>query len=131
MTSSVSAFDLTNGAVLLRLICSLFFFPHIYFKIVGNPPPALGFFQGAGFKPAGFWMRIALVVELVAAVALLFGVYTQWFALLAAASLLVAAIAVCFLNGSVKWLWNLNGMEFPLFWALCCVVVAMLHWGTP
>lgn len=131
MAFSVSAFDLTNGAVLLRVICGLFFFPHIYFKIVGNPPPALGFFKAARFRPAGFWMRVALVVELVAAVALLFGIYTQWAALLAAANLLVAAIAVCFSNRCVKWLWNLNGMEFPLFWALCCVVVSMLYWGQP
>lgn len=131
MGLTVSTFDFTNGAVLLRVICSLFFFPHIYFKIVGNPPPALGFFKAAGFRPAAVWMRVAMVVELVAAIALLFGIYTQWVALIAAASLAVAAVAVCFANRCAKWLWNLNGMEFPIFWALCCVVVAMLYWGQP
>lgn len=125
---SAAAFDLSNGAVVLRLMCSLFFFPHIYFKIVGSPPPALGFFKAAGFKPPVFYMRVALLVELVAAVGLLFGIYTPWAALLAAASLSVAAVAVCFANGSVKWLWNLGGMEFPIFWAIACVAVAMLHW---
>jgi len=129
MSSTLSTFDFTQGAVLLRFICGLFFIPHIYFKIVGNPPPALGFFTAAGFKPAGLWMRIAMVVEIVAAGGLLFGIYTPWAALLAAASLMVAAIAVCFCNKCMKWLWNLNGMEFPIFWALSCVVVAMLHWG--
>lgn len=128
MTMTAAAFDLTNGAVVLRLICSLFFFPHIYFKIVGNPPPALGFFKAAGFNPPAVYMRVALVVELVAAVGLLLGIYTQWSALLAAASLAVAAVAVCFANRSVKWLWNLNGMEFPVFWAIACLSVAMLHW---
>lgn len=125
---SASAFDLSNGAVVLRLICSLFFFPHIYFKIAGSPPPALGFFKAAGFKPPEFFMRVAMLVELIAAFGLLFGIYTQWVALLAAASLAVAAVAVCFANKSVKWLWNLNGMEFPTFWAIACVAVAMLHW---
>jgi hypothetical protein len=24
-----------------------------------------------------------------------------------------------------KWLWNIGGCEYPLFWAICCVVVAM------
>lgn len=129
MSITASAFDLSNGAVVLRLICSLFFFPHIYFKIVGNPPPALGFFKAAGFKPPVLYMRLAMVVELLAAVGLLFGIYTQWVALLAAASLTIAAIAVCFANREVRWLWNLNGMEFPLFWAIACVAVAMLHWG--
>lgn len=129
MSIAVSAFDFTNGAVLLRLICGAFFFPHIYFKIVGNPPPALGFFKAAGFKPAGFFMHVAMIVESVAAVGLLLGIYTQWAALLAAGSLTVAGIAVCFANRSVKWLWNLNGMEFPIFWALACLAVAMLHWS--
>ena len=129
MSVAASAFDLTNGAVVLRLICSLFFFPHIYFKIVGNPPPALGFFVQAGFKPPALYMRLALVVESVAALGLLFGVYTQWAALLAAVSLTVAAVAVCFFNRSVKWLWNLGGMEFCVFWAIACVAVAMLYWN--
>ena len=40
-----------------------------------------------------------------------------------------AAVAVCFFNRSVKWLWNLGGTEFPVFWAIACVVVAMLYWN--
>jgi len=129
MSLDAAAFDLTNAAVVLRLICSLFFFPHIYFKIFGDPPPALGFFVQAGFKPPAFYMRVALVVESVAALGLLFGIYTQWAALLGAASLAVAAVAVCVLNRSLKWLWNLGGMEFPVFWAIACIVVAMLYWN--
>jgi putative oxidoreductase len=128
MSVAASAFDLTNGVVVLRLTCSLFFFPHIYFKIVGNPPPALGFFVQAGFKPPLFYMRLALVVESIAALGLLFDVYTQWAALLGAASLMVAAVAICFFNRSVKWLWNLGGMEFCVFWALACIALAMLVW---
>lgn len=129
MLIEAGAFDLTNGAVVLRLICGAFFLPHIYFKVVGNPPPAVGFFISAGFKPPMFYMRVAAVVEIVAAAGLLLGIHTQWAALLAAASLAVAAVAVCFSNGCIKWLWNLNGMEFPLFWAIACVSVAMLHWS--
>lgn len=134
MPVSVSAFDLTNGAVILRLICGAFFIPHIYFKIFGDPPPALGFFKAAGFKPPVFYMRVAMVVEIVAAVGLLLGIYTHWVALLAAASLFVAGIAVCFANGSVangsvKWLWNLGGMEFPIFWSIGCLAVALLYWN--
>ncbi|OGA17625.1 MAG: hypothetical protein A3I63_03730 [Betaproteobacteria bacterium RIFCSPLOWO2_02_FULL_66_14] len=128
MISAISAFDLGNGAVVLRLICALFFFPHIYFKVVGNPPPALGFFVQAGFRPPALYMKLATVVESIAALGLLFGVYTHWAALLGAATLMTAAIAVCFFNRSVKWLWNLGGMEFPVFWALACIGVALLYW---
>lgn len=121
------SFDLTNGSVLLRIVCGLFFLPHIYFKIAGNPPPALGVFKAAGFKPAGFFMNVAMVVETIAALGLICGAFTFWAAILAAASLAVAGIAVCFANKGVKWLWNLGGMEFPIFWSLCCVAVALLH----
>lgn len=129
MALELSTFDLTNGAVILRLICGAFFFPHIYFKIAGNPPPALGFFKAAGFKPAGLFMRLAMCVEIIAALGLILGIYTQWAAVLAALSLGVAAIAVCSANSCYKWLWNLNGIEFPIFWAISCVVVAMLNWA--
>ena len=122
-----SSFDISNGAVLLRLICGLFFLPHIYFKVVGSPPPALGFFKTAGFKPAVVYMRIALVIESLAAAGLILNIYSRWFALLAVMSLSVAAIAVCFFNRSVRWLWNLNGMEYPIFWALTCLAYSMLR----
>ena len=128
MSITVSAFDLTNGAVVLRLICALFFFPHLYFKIAGNPPPALDFFEKAGFKPPVLYLRVATVVEIVAALGLLLAIYTQWAALLAAAYLAVAAVGVCFFNRSLKWLWNLGGMEYCVFWAIACVAVAMLYW---
>lgn len=129
MGITLGSFDITSAPVLLRLICALFFFPHMYFKVVGSPPPAINFFIGAGFKPPGFWMLVAFVVELIASVTLFLGIYTPWAALLAAANLLVAAVAVCFFNKGFRWLWNLNGMEFPLFWAICCIVVAMLYWN--
>jgi putative oxidoreductase len=128
LSASTFNFDFTNAAVLLRVICSLFFIPHLFFKIVGDPPPALEVFTAAGFKPPKFYMRLAIVVEIVAGLGLFLGIYTQWAALLAAASLSVAAGAICSVNRSMKWMWNLGGMEYLIFWALTCVAVAMLHW---
>ena len=37
--------------------------------------------------------------------------------------LLVATVGVYKVTG--KWLWNIGGSEFCLFWAICCWVVAM------
>jgi putative oxidoreductase len=65
MISASLNIDLSNGAVLLRLICALFLLPHIWFKLVGNPPPALAFFEQAGFRPAASYMCLAIVVEIV------------------------------------------------------------------
>ena len=129
MSAATFNFDFTDGAVLLRVICALFFIPHIFFKTVGNPPPALEVFTNAGFKPPKFYMRLAIVVESIAGLGMLLGIYTQWAALVAAASLIVAAGAVWSLNRSPRWMWNLGGMEYVVFWALSCVAVAMLHWG--
>jgi hypothetical protein len=36
--------------------------------------------------------------------------------------LLVAGAAV--LKVAKKWLWHIGGCEFPIFWAICCGVVA-------
>jgi putative oxidoreductase len=129
MSEATLNFDLTDGVVVLRLICALFFVPHLFFKIVGDPPPALEFFTQAGFKPPLFYMRLAIVVESITLLCLLLGIYTQWAALVASAFLTVAAGAVCAVNRSPKWLWNLGGMEYLVFWAITCVAVAMLHWS--
>ena len=58
---------------------------------------------------------------------LVLGIYTRWTALLGAFVLFVAAAAL-FKVGGFKWLWNLGGFEYPVFWALACVAVALNAW---
>jgi len=115
-------FNLLNEFNILRIICGAFIIPHIYAKFF--VPQALGFFVAAKFKPPAFWMYVACVIEIVLAVGLIFGIYTTYVAWVAAAHLGVAAIAVYRVTGG-KWLWNIGGYEYCLFWAICCVVVAM------
>jgi putative oxidoreductase len=114
-------FDLTNEFNILRLICGLFFIPHIYAKFF--VPAALGFFVAAKFKPPAFWMYVSCVIETVLAIGLIFGIYTTYVAAIACIHLLVAAGAVWKVTG--KWLWNIGGYEYCVFWAICCLVVAM------
>ena len=54
-------FDLTNEFNILRLICGLFFIPHIYAKFF--VPEALGFFKAAKLNPPAVWMYTACVIE--------------------------------------------------------------------
>ena len=42
--------------------------------------------------------------------------------------LLVAATGVY--KVTKKWLWNIGGFEFCLFWAICCWIVAMHSYKT-
>ncbi|HXF88062.1 MAG TPA: DoxX family protein [Xanthobacteraceae bacterium] len=122
--SFAEKFNLLNGIVLLRIMCGAFFIPHIYAKFF--VPEALGFFVAAKFKPPAFWMYTACVIETILAIGLIFGIYTKWVAIIAAIHLAVAGAAVYKVTGG-KWLWNIGGYEYCVFWALACVVVAMTH----
>ena len=57
MSGYLQNFDLTNEFNILRLICGLFFIPHIYAKFY--VPEALGFFKAAKFNPPKTWMYIS------------------------------------------------------------------------
>ena len=121
MSDLMSNFDLTNEFNILRLICGLFFIPHIVGKI--TVPATLEFFVKAGFKPAASWMYVAGAIETVLTIGLVFGIYTQWVALIAFVHLLVAGAATYKVTKS--WIWVIGGIEYCVFWALCCLVVAI------
>jgi putative oxidoreductase len=123
--SLAERFNLLNGVVLLRIMCGAFFVPHLYAKFF--VPEALGFFVAAGFKPPATWMYIACAIETVLAIGLIFGILTPYVALIATVHLLVAGAAVYKVTNG-KWLWNIGGYEYCVFWALSCLVVAMLTW---
>jgi putative oxidoreductase len=122
MSSFTQNFDLTDGFNILRIICGAFLVPHIYAKFY--VPEALGFFVAAKFNPPAVWMYISCVIETVLAIALIFGIYTVYAGAIAAVHLAVATVAVYRVTGG-KWLWNIGGCEYCLFWAICCAVVAM------
>lgn len=119
--SFVDKFNLLNEFNILRIICGAFLIPHIYAKFF--VPEALGFFVAAKFKPPKLWLYVSCVVEIVLAIGLIFGIFTTYVAWVAAFHLAVAGVAVYRVTG--KWLWNIGGFEYCLFWAICCVVVAM------
>ena len=118
-------FGFDHGFIILRLICGLFFIPHIYGKFF--VPAALDFFKAANFKPPAFWMYVACVVEVVIAIGLILGIYTPYAAALGALQLTIAGVATLKVNKG-KWLWNIGGAEYPFFWALACLVVAFHTW---
>jgi putative oxidoreductase len=121
MSGYLQNFDLTDRFSILRLICGAFFMPHVRAKFC--VPEALGFFVAAKSKPPAFWLYTACVIEIVLAIGLILAVYPACAGLIAAIHLAVATVAVYRVTG--KWLWNIGGCEFPLFWAICCIAVAM------
>jgi len=123
MLFSPENFDLTNEFNILRIICGAFLIPHGIGKFTAQDY-SMGFLDKAGFRPPKLWLYSTLVLEAVLAVALIFGIYTRYAAILCAIFMAVAAAAVVRVTGG-KWLWNLGGCEFPVFWGICAVVVAM------
>jgi len=122
--SYADKFNLLNAFNLLRIICGAFFIPHIVGKI--TVPATLEFFVAAGFKPPAVWMFIAGAIETVLTIGLVLGILTPYVAAIACVHLLVAAAATY----KVKrcWIWVIGGVEYCIFWALCCLVVAMHTW---
>jgi putative oxidoreductase len=118
---SLGNFNLFDEFNILRIMCGAFFIPHIYAKFC--VPAALEFFKAAAFKPPAGWLYLACIIEVFLAIGLILGILTQFVAAIAAVHLLVAGAATYKVTG--KWLWNIGGAEYCVFWALACVVVAM------
>jgi putative oxidoreductase len=122
-------FDLSNGLNILRIICGLFLFPHVAGKFAAGAVAAstAGFFAKAGFHPPEIWVCIAALAETAAGVALVLGICTRFAALGAFALLGVAVYSLQVVKG-FGWTWNTGGYEYPVFWALTSLAVAIEAW---
>ena len=123
------SFDLSNGLNILRIICGLFMFPHVMGKFAAGAVSAatVGFFAKAGFHPPELWVYIAAICETAAGIALVLGICTRFAALGAAAVLLLAVYSLQVVKG-FGWTWNTGGYEYPVFWALTSMAVAIEAW---
>lgn len=119
----MESFDLTNGFNVLRILCGVFLIPHLFVKF-RNQDFVKGFMAKAGLNPPIVWLYGAFAVEIVASIGLVFDIYTFYAAVLTGVFLLFAAYA-SWKTSEGKWMWNFGGAEYPLFWAICCFVVAM------
>ena len=122
-------FDLTKGSNILRIIAGAFMFPHVAGKFLNGAlnPGTVGFFGKAGLVPAEFWVYLAAASETAAGIALVLGICTRFAALGAAAILAIAVYALHVVKG-FGWTWNTGGYEYPVFWAIVCVAIAVEEW---
>ena len=120
---NAQSFDLTNGMNVLRIICGLFLVPHLFVKF-RNQDFVKGFMDKAGLRPPILWLYASFAIEIVATIGLVLNIYTRYVAVLAGVFLVVASWASWRVSEG-KWMWNFGGGEYPLFWAICCFVVAM------
>jgi putative oxidoreductase len=123
-------FDLTNGANVLRIIAGAFMFPHAAGKFASLATLTLnagtvGFFAKAGMTPGELWVYLAAAAELATGLFLVLGLCTRYAALGAAAILGIAVYALQVVKGFSGWTWNTGGYEYPVFWALVCIAIAL------
>jgi putative oxidoreductase len=126
---NASSFDLSKGSNILRIMCGAFMFPHVAGKFANGAfnTGTLAFFAKAGLTPPEFWLGLAAFSEVLVAVFLILGLCTRFAALGAAGVLLMAVYALQVVKG-FGWTWNTGGYEYPVFWAMTSVVVAMEAW---
>src|SRR5437763_10398939 len=122
-------FDLSNGLNIIRIICGLFLFPHVAGKFAAGAVAAgtAGFFAKAGFHPPELWVYIAALSETAAGVAMVLGICTRFAALGAFALLAIAVYSLQVVKG-FGWTWNTGGYEYPVFWGIVSLLVAVEAW---
>jgi putative oxidoreductase len=114
-------FDLSNGYVILRIICGAFMLPQAWTK-VQNSAPSSAFFVKAGYPKPHLFVIFVTAFEFVAGIGLVLGIKTVALAWVSAFFMLVATISDLKVNKA--WLWTKGGCEYPLFWCLSCAIVA-------
>ncbi len=119
-------FDLTRPWNLLRIMAGAFMFPHVAGKFAAGALSVgtVGFFAKAGFQPAEAWVWLAAFTEAATGIALVLGLCTRFAALGAAGALVIAVYALHVVKG-FGWTWNTGGYEYPVFWAITCIAVAL------
>ncbi len=122
-------FNPLHGINCVRIACGAFLIPQAaaLFADGGFAPASVTFFGAAGFRPPELWVLLAAIADVLFGAALVLGFCTRLSALGACALLLLAAYAIEQVRGEA-WLWAAGGYEYPVFWAVCCLAVAIEAW---
>jgi putative oxidoreductase len=123
-------FDLTKMENIIRIACGVFYLPHVAGKFAAFGvlnPPIVKFFAAAGLSPPEVWVYIAAVSELSVAIALTLGICTRFASLGSAALMAVAVYSLQVVKG-FGWTWNTGGYEYPVFWGICSLALAVHAW---
>ena len=121
--------DRTAGyaALLLRVVTGVLFLTHDAVKIfIFTPAGTAGFFGSIGLPPALAY--VAMVLEFAGGVALILGLWPRLVALIMVPLLIGTILAVHGHNGFLFTNAN-GGWEYPAFWALAMVVLALIGDG--
>ena len=109
--------------LLIRVTAGLMLVPHGWIKLFGGGLEGTAALMAKlGLEPAYPLALYIALLELVGGVLLALGLFTRVIAALVIGFMAVAAFYVHFGNG---FLWIKGGFEYPLFWGLVCVAIAV------
>ncbi|SFN85937.1 putative oxidoreductase [Cohaesibacter marisflavi] len=114
------------AAFLLRVISGALLLAHGLMKIfIFTIPGTVGFFESLGFP--GLFAYLTIFAEVVGGAALILGVATRAVAILT----LPPIIGALFVHSGNGWVFSSEGggWEFPLFWAITNLSIALLGSG--
>lgn len=112
---------------LIRVTAGLMLVPHGYFKLTERTFDQIaGGFAKMGLEPAYALAVYITLLEFVGGLMLAFGLFTRVVAALVVGFMAVAAFHVHLANG---FFWIAKGYEYPLFWGLVCVAIAVRGGG--
>lgn len=115
------------AALILRLSLGTMFLAHALLKIlVFTPAGTVGYFQSLGLP--GFFAYLIMGAELVAATALILGIFARWVALAMIPELIGTIVLV---HGTNGWLFSNEGggWEYPLFLIMVSLALGLLGDG--
>ena len=98
---------------------------HGWGKVTRGPSAYLKGFSDLGFEPAMLWVWGALFIEFGGGLALIFGLFTRFFAAAVAIEMLI--ITCLYWKNGFSWL-N-RGYEFTLLWGLVAFAIALRGGG--
>jgi putative oxidoreductase len=112
---------------LVRVTAGLMLVPHGYYKFfIGSIDRTAAGFANMGLEPAYPLALYIALLEFAGGLLLALGLFTRVVAVLVVGFMAVAVVHVHFGNG---FLWIKGGFEYPLFWGLVCVAIAVKGGG--
>jgi putative oxidoreductase len=110
---------------IVRIAIGLNLMIHGWGKVSRGPAAFVKPFADLGFEPAILWVWGGLLIEFVGGIAIMFGLFTRFWA--AAAAIEMAIISYIYLKNGFSWL-N-RGYEYTLMWGLICFAISLRGGG--
>jgi putative oxidoreductase len=100
--------------LLIRLVAGLSLVPHGYPKLFVNPERSATFLEQSGFRPGLFWAIVLGSTEFFGGLLLAAGLFTR----IVCVPIFIFLSAAVFHHSQFGFVWNNQGFEYPLFWAI-------------